>query len=229
MYFTMLCGNRSVHGPISTMIIDTFRKTLFAFALILMSGFAGAQDDPFTVIFLGDSLTEGYGLDSGQAFPDLIDDKLKQAGMDHIRVINAGISGSTSASALSRLQWYIRSMPDLLVLSLGANDGLRGLSVEEMKANLAETIEFAQDNGVKVVLTGMMIPPNYGPEYTQAFANVFPELAAKYDIPLMPFLLQDVAAVPELNQADGIHPNAEGARIVADNVFDFLEPFLPGT
>lgn len=186
-----------------------------------------AQDDPFTVVFLGDSLTEGYGLETGESFPDLIADKLEAAGRDDIRVINAGISGSTSASGLSRLQWYIRSNPDLLVLSLGANDGLRGLAVAEMRDNLSKTIEFAQANGVKVVLTGMMIPPNYGPEYTAAFAEVFPDLAAKYDIPLMPFLLQDVAAIPELNQADGIHPNVAGARIVADNVYAFLQPFLP--
>jgi len=199
---------------------------LLACLLSLTVGLVQAQEN-FTVLFLGDSLTEGYGLETGESFPDLIEEKLDIDQLAHIRIINGGSSGSTSASGLSRLQWYIRSRPDLMVLSLGANDGLRGLSVEEMKANLSKTIEFAQGNGVKVLLTGMLIPPNYGPEYTEAFAAVFPDLAQQYDIPLMPFLLQDVAAIPELNQADGIHPNVEGTKIVADNVYAFLKPFLP--
>ena len=114
-----------------------------------------------------------------------------------------------------------------MILALGANDGLRGLSVEEMKANLSKTIDFAIANDVQVILTGMQIPPNYGPEYTEAFAKVFPELAKQYDIPLLPFLLQDVAAIPELNQADGIHPNVEGTRIVAETVYQFLLSYLP--
>lgn len=207
-------------------VINKLQRLLFVLCIGAISLPALAQDN-FTVVFLGDSLTEGLGLEDGEAFPDLIEDKLAADGMNHVRVINAGISGSTSASGLSRLQWYIRSRPDLLVLSLGANDGLRGLSIEDMKANLAETIEFAQDNGVDVVITGMLVPPNMGPEYADAFAAVFPDLAAEYDIPLMPFLLQDVAAVPELNQADGIHPNVAGSQIVADNVYNFLKPLLP--
>ena len=207
-------------------INSTCRRWLAILILATCSTFAVAQD-PFTVVFLGDSLTEGLGLDDGEAFPNLIADKLAADGMDHIRVINAGTSGSTSASALSRLQWYIRSQPDLLVLSLGANDGLRGLDVSEMKANLAETIAFAKANNVQVVITGMLVPPNMGPDYAEAFAAVFPDLAAEYDIPLMPFLLQDVAAVPELNQADGIHPNVAGTKIVAENLYEFLRPLLP--
>jgi len=200
-------------------------------ALLLLSlclPTAWAQDE-YTIVFLGDSLTEGLGLEQEEAFPALIEDKLTADGLDHVRIINAGVSGSTSASGLSRMQWYIRSQPDLLVLSLGANDGLRGLDIAEMKANLARTIVFARDNGVEVVITGMLVPPNMGPEYTTAFAAVFPDLAREYNIPLMPFLLQDVAAVPELNQADGIHPNAGGARIVAGHVYEFLKPLLPGS
>lgn len=182
--------------------------------------------DPFTILFLGDSLTAGYGLDEGQSFPSLLERRFDAEGRD-IRVLNAGVSGSTSASGLSRLQWYARSNPDLLVLSLGANDGLRGLGVDEMKANLAEIIETAQAAGMQVVLTGMLVPPNMGPEYSEAFAAAFPELAERYDIPLLPFLLEGVAAVPELNQSDGIHPNLEGTRRVADHVHDFLLPLLP--
>ncbi len=184
-------------------------------------------NDPFTIVFLGDSLTEGYGLEEAESFPSLVGEKLKADNLDNVSIINAGISGSTSASGLGRLQWYIRSQPDLMILALGANDGLRGLSVEEMKSNLSKTIDYAIANDVKVILTGMQIPPNYGPEYTEAFANVFPELAKQYDIPLLPFLLKDVAAIPELNQADGIHPNAEGTRIVAETVYQFLLSYLP--
>lgn len=211
-----------------SLIVNRFPRYFVALWLAACSFAVSAQDD-FTVVFLGDSLTEGLGLEDGEAFPALVADKLAQDGMDHVRVINAGISGSTSASGLSRLQWYVRSRPDLVVLSLGANDGLRGLSIEDMKANLAETIEFARANGIRVALTGMLVPPNMGPEYTEAFAAVFPDLAAEYDLPFMPFLLQDVAAVPALNQADGIHPNVAGSQIVADHVYEFLKPLIPET
>jgi len=195
-------------------------------SLLFLSPSVLGQEE-YTVLFLGDSLTEGLGLDAGQAYPSLVDEKLQAEGYGHINVINAGISGSTSASALERMQWYVRSQPDLVFLALGANDGLRGLNVANMRNNLAEAIEFALSNNVDVALAGMLIPPNMGEEYTTEFARVFPDLAAHYDIPLMPFLLQDVAAMPELNQADGIHPNAEGSVIVAAHVYDFLLPLLP--
>jgi acyl-CoA thioesterase-1 len=201
---------------------------LFAVTLLLPLT-VQAQQPFFTILFLGDSLTEGYGLDDGQSFPDLIAKRYKTEGRDNILVVNGGVSGSTSASALTRLQWYIRSKPNLMVLALGANDGLRGLSVPEMKANLSKTIEFAQANGVKVVLTGMQIPPNYGPAYTRNFAQVFPDLAEQYDLEFLPFLLEGVAAKPELNQGDGIHPNVAGTKIVADLVYDFLAPLVPGS
>ncbi len=181
----------------------------------------------FTVLFLGDSLTEGLGLEQDQAFPNLIAARLKDEGHTNVNIINAGISGSTSASAMDRMRWYVRSKPDLVIISLGANDGLRGLSIENMKTNLEETIEYAQSNGIDVALTGMLTPPNMGAEYTSAFAAVFPSLAEKYSLPFMPFLLMDVAAISELNQADGIHPNFEGSKIVAENVYQFLLPLLP--
>lgn len=204
-------------------------KQITGFLLALLLGTATqAQEDEFTILFLGDSLTEGLGLEEGESFPSLLDKRFQEEGRG-IKVFNAGISGSTSASGLSRLQWYIRSQPDLMVLSLGANDGLRGLSVDEMKANLAKTIEYAQANGVQVALTGMLTPPNMGPEYTESFARVFPDLAAQYELPFLPFLLEGVAAVPELNQGDGIHPNVEGTKIVAETLYQFLLPLLPGT
>jgi len=188
---------------------------------------AAQPDDKFTILFLGDSLTEGLGLEQNEAFPNLIARRFATEGRRDIEIVNAGVSGSTSASGPSRLQWHARSQPDLLVLALGANDGLRGLDVNEMKANLAKTIEFAQANNIRVALTGMLVPPNMGPDYTNAFAQVFPDLAAQYALPFLPFLLEGVAAIPELNQADGIHPNLEGEKIVADTVYDFLQPLLP--
>ena len=194
--------------------------------LLFMSSLVQAQET-FTILFLGDSLTEGLGLEPDQAFPNLIEERLQAEGYHQITIINAGISGSTSASARERMQWYVRSEPDLVILALGANDGLRGLSVDNMKQNLAAAIEIARSNNVRVALTGMLTPPNMGPEYTAAFAQVFPDLASEYDLPFMPFLLQDVAAIPELNQADGIHPNLAGSRIVAENVYQFLLPWLP--
>lgn len=182
--------------------------------------------EPFTVLFLGDSLTSGYGLDEGQSFPSLLEQRFKEEDRN-IRVLNAGVSGSTTASGLSRLQWYGRSNPDLLVLSLGANDGLRGLSVDDMRANLSAIIEYAQANDIKVALTGMLVPPNMGPEYSSNFAAVFPALAEQYELPLLPFLLEGVAAVPEFNQPDGIHPNLEGTQRVAELMYAFLLPLLP--
>ena len=200
---------------------------LFIFSLVISFSPLIMAQEGFTVLFLGDSLTEGLGVETDQAFPNLIDERLKTEGYNNISIINAGISGSTSASALERMQWYVRSRPDLVILSLGANDGLRGLDVDNMKINLAETIEFAQSNGIKVALTGMLTPPNMGEEYTTSFAQVFPDLATEYNLDFMPFLLQDVAGIPELNQADGIHPNIEGSRIVADHVYNFLLPLIP--
>ncbi|MDG2091196.1 MAG: arylesterase [Gammaproteobacteria bacterium] len=201
-------------------------KKVIIYLLLLAAPVVQAQEN-FTVLFLGDSLTEGLGLEAEQAYPNLINQRLKSEGHNNISIINAGISGSTSASALERMQWYIRSQPDLVILSMGANDGLRGLNVENMKANLSATIEFAQSNGVKVALTGMLTPPNMGQEYSSSFAQVFPDLAEEFELDFMPFLLQDVAGIAELNQADGIHPNIEGSRIVAEHVYQFLLPLIP--
>ena len=201
-------------------------KKVIIYLLLLAAPVVQAQEN-FTVLFLGDSLTEGLGLEAEQAYPNLINQRLKSDGHNNISIINAGISGSTSASALERMQWYIRSQPDLVILSMGANDGLRGLNVENMKANLSATIEFAQSNGVKVALTGMLTPPNMGQEYSSSFAQVFPDLAEEFELDFMPFLLQDVAGIAELNQADGIHPNIEGSRIVAEHVYQFLLPLIP--
>ncbi len=195
--------------------------------MLLLGGLASSLQAKTTIVFLGDSLTEGYGLDKSEAFPSLFEKKLKATGYKDIQVINAGISGSTSASAVSRLKWYLRAKPTILVLALGANDGLRGLDPKAMKKNLAMAIQLALDRKVKIVLAGMKIPPNYGLKYTKEFENAYPELSKKYNIPLIPFLLDGVAAKPDLNLPDGIHPNRKGHEIIAQLVFKNLLPLLP--
>jgi acyl-CoA thioesterase-1 len=178
------------------------------------------------VVILGDSLTAGLGLAQAQAYPALIENKMRAAGYDW-DVVNAGVSGDTSAAGLQRADWALdQDRVRVLVLELGANDGLRGLPPEEMKKNLAAIIEKAQAQKISVLLAGMEAPPNFGPEYTNAFRQVYRDLAREYHVPLIPFLLDNVAGVPGLNQADGIHPNVEGARIVADTVWAALEPVV---
>jgi acyl-CoA thioesterase-1 len=182
-----------------------------------------SRDQRAVVVFLGTSLTAGLGLTDDQAYPALIQAKIDSADFDY-RVINAGESGSTSAGGLRRIEWLLRSRIDVLVVELGANDGLRGQDVDAMKTNIAEIIEKTRAvyPDVRVVLAGMEAPPNFGGDYTESFRNVFPTLAAEADIPLVPFLLEGVAGVESLNQPDGIHPTARGQQIVADNVWEVL-------
>ena len=177
------------------------------------------------IVALGDSLTEGFGVKKEEAYPHLLEEKLLLKGYD-VKVINAGISGSTSASSFSRLKWYIRTNPDIIILALGGNDGLRGLNVNSMKKNLTKTIELAKSEKILILLAGMQIPQNYGKEYTDSFREAFHELANKHKIPIIPFLLKDVGGVPTLNQSDGIHPNTEGHKIMALTVFEYLEPLF---
>lgn len=180
-----------------------------------------------TIVVLGDSLTAGLGLVAEtQSFPALLQEKLKSAGYDW-EVANAGVSGDTSAAGLQRLDWALeQGNVRILILELGANDGLRGLPVSEMKKNLAAIIERAQQKRITVLLAGMEAPPNYGPEYVVSFRQVYRDLAKQYNVTLLPFLLDKVAGVPALNQADGIHPNVQGAAIVADNVWTVLKPMV---
>lgn len=179
------------------------------------------------IVMLGDSLTAGLGLDRDEAYPALIQGRLKDRGLAY-EVVNAGVSGDTSAGGLSRLDWALDGNVKVLVVALGANDGLRGLPIDELNRNLSQIIERAQARRVAIVLVGMEAPPNFGDRYTAAFHDVFPALARKYRVRLVPFLLQGVAAVDALNQRDGIHPNRRGAAVVADNVWRVLEPALEG-
>ena len=195
--------------------------------LLLAGVSSGVAQAKTTIVFLGDSLTEGYGLEKTEAFPFLFQQALKAKGYKDIKVINAGISGSTSASAPSRLKWYLRIKPTILVLALGANDGLRGVNPQAMKKNLATTIQLALDRNIQVVLAGMKIPRNYGSQYTREFESVYPELAEEFKIPLIPFLLDGVATHPEMNLPDGIHPNSKGHQIIAKRILEKLLPLLP--
>ena len=174
------------------------------------------------IVFLGDSLTAGYGLSPVDAFPSLIQRRAREAGLA-AEVVNAGVSGDTSAGGLRRLDWALDGDVRVLVVALGGNDALRGLSVDELRSNLASIVEKAQARHVTVVLAGMEAPPNLGAAYTSAFRKVYRDLAARYHVALIPFLLDGVAGVPDLNQADGIHPNTAGARKVAEIVWPFVE------
>jgi acyl-CoA thioesterase-1 len=179
-----------------------------------------------TIVVLGDSLTAGLGLLEVQAYPALLQKKLDVEGYEW-EVVNAGISGDTTAAGLQRVDWALdQQNVRILILELGANDGLRGLPVVEMKKNLAGIIERAQQRHIAVLLVGMEAPPNFGPDYVVSFRQVYRDLARQYKVTLLPFLLDKVAGVPALNQADGIHPNVEGAAIVADNVWTVLKPMV---
>jgi len=198
--------------------------TWWTIPLIALSVLLAANGPP-KVVFLGDSLTEGLGVAQEQAFPQVVADILKARGKP-IEAVNAGISGSTSASAPARMRWVLKGNPALVVLALGANDGLRGIAPAVTARNLAEAINLAREKNVRVLLVGMKAPPNYGPDYTHAFEQTFSALAARFQLPLLPFLLEGVAGRPELNQADGIHPNPAGHRIVAALVAPHVEKLL---
>jgi len=177
------------------------------------------------IVMLGDSLTAGLGLDPADAYPTLIQRRLDDAAL-RFRVVNAGVSGDTSAGGLSRLDWALDGDVRVLVVALGGNDGLRGLPPEELKQNLAAIIARAQARHITVILAGMEAPPNFGESYVRAFHDVYPDLAKQYHVALIPFLLDGVAGIDTLNQADGIHPTPAGARIVANTVWRALEPVL---
>jgi acyl-CoA thioesterase-1 len=177
------------------------------------------------IVVLGDSLTAGLGLPIEEAYPSLLQQWIDEQGFRY-EVVNAGVSGDTSAGGLSRLDWALDGDVKFLVVALGGNDALRALPVEELRRNLSTIIERAQAKHIQVVLAGMEAPRNFGRDYDVGFHEVYPEVARKYNVPLVPFLLQDVAGVDRLNQRDGIHPTAEGAQIVAKNVWTVLKPLL---
>jgi acyl-CoA thioesterase-1 len=173
------------------------------------------------VVFFGDSLTAGMGVDGDQAFPAIVGRDLAAEGLE-VRVVNAGVSGDTTTDGMSRLSWILSQKPDVVVVGLGANDGLRGLDLALTENNLRQIIARARATGADIVLLGMQMPPSLGPEYEDRFKALFPRLARELEVPLVPFLLDGVGGVPALNQADGIHPTVEGQRILANNVLPAL-------
>jgi len=177
------------------------------------------------IVALGDSLTSGYGLSLHESYPSLLQEQLKRDGFDY-EVVNAGVSGDTSAGGLRRLDWALEGDVRFVILELGANDILRGLPASEMRKNLSQIIERSRARGAQVLLAGMYAPTNTGAEYGRESMEVFPALAREYDLTLIPFFLDRVAGIENLNQADGIHPNPEGTRLVAETVYQHLKPML---
>jgi len=201
--------------------------TSIIFWVLLFSGIALGQNESKKILFFGDSITAGYGLDEEQAFPALIQERIDSLGWN-FNVVNAGLSGETSAGGLRRVDWMLRQEFSIFVLELGGNDGLRGIDLESTKKNLEEIIEKVRNKkpDAKIILTGMQVPPNLGPDYTSQFQEMYPEIAEEKSVTLIPFLLEEVGGNPELNQADGIHPTAKGHKIIAETVWETLKPIL---
>lgn len=204
-------------------------RTLLLLACALAVGFSflTSGSNEAVILFLGDSLSAGYGIDPEQAFPALIQKRLQTEERSY-RVVNAGVSGETSAGGLRRLNWLLRQRIEIFVLELGANDGLRGVALEETRNNLDAILKRVQSANpeVRLVVAGMKLPPNLGAAYLSGFEAIFRDLAKKHDAVLIPFLLKGVAGRPNLNQPDGIHPTPEGHEIVAETVWEYLEPLL---
>lgn len=197
---------------------------LIAFCFLLM---AVGEQDKSTILFFGDSITAGYGLDEEQAFPAVISEKIQASDLAY-RVVNSGSSGETSAGGLRRIDWVLQQPVDIFVLGLGGNDGLRGIDPEYTKENLQGIMDKVRERypDVKILLTGMEAPPNMGQSYTTEFREIFRELEQENDVVLMPFLLGDVAGDSDLNLPDGIHPTEEGHRLIAEDVWIYLQPML---
>ena len=200
------------------------RYGLYLGFLIMLTG---AAPGPKNILFLGDSITAGYGLEPSQSYPALIQEKIDEKKWP-FRAVNAGQSGDTSAGGLNRMEWLLRSPVDVLVLELGGNDALRGLPPETTRQNLQAIIELTRKKypQAKIILAGMKVPPNMGADYAGKFASIYPELAKKHNALLIPFVLDNVGGIRELNLPDGIHPTAKGHEIVAANVWKVLEPVL---
>ncbi|GHA27976.1 hypothetical protein GCM10007103_06820 [Salinimicrobium marinum] len=186
-----------------------------------------SETETGVILFFGNSLTAGLGVESEEAFPALIQEKLDSLRLD-FEVVNAGLSGETTAGGRNRIDWVLNQDVEVFVLELGANDGLRGVPVEETKRNLQAIINTVREKNpdTQIILAGMQMPPNMGKDYTSRFSNIFPELAEENEVHLIPFLLENVGGIAELNQNDGIHPTAEGQKILAENVWDVLEPIV---
>ena len=194
---------------------------------LTIRGVADGAPNPGTVVVFGDSLAAGYGIDPATAFPALIEQRIRAAGFN-FHVVNAGLSGDTTAGGVRRLDWILKRPVDVLILELGGNDGLRGFSVGQTRSNLVTMIQKARAvrPSIRILIAGMQMPANLGPDYTREFRELFPDIARTQSVTLIPFLLEGVGGVASLNQADQIHPTAEGHRRVATNIWNVLEGVL---
>jgi acyl-CoA thioesterase-1 len=201
-------------------------RLVFVFGIFSMLSPApvDSKERPVVLAF-GDSLTAGFGVNEEESYPSRLQVKITSAGFPH-KVVNAGVSGDTTAGGVRRIRWLMKHEPEIVILALGANDGLRGLSADEMRRNLETIIKICREHNARILLAGMKALPNYGADYTQEFEAVFPELAKKHDLNFLPFLLEGVAGEREYTQPDGLHPVAEGYSIVTDLVWKRLEPML---
>ena len=199
----------------------------FVFLVLAFAMQLSGEEEPVILAF-GDSLTAGFGVPEKENYPFRLQRILKEKGYPH-RVVNAGVSGDTTAGGVRRINWLLKHKPKIVILALGANDGLRGLPVSEMHANLESIVATCKEHGARVLLAGMKVPPNYGETYSQEFEAVFSRLAEEHSLPFLPFLLEGIAARQEYTQADGIHPEGAGYAVVADLVWDSLEPMLKKT
>jgi len=184
-----------------------------------------SDGESFRIVFLGDSLSAGYGLPESQAFPFLVEERLRQQG-HAVDVLNAGVSGDTTAGGLSRLDWVLRSEPQLLVIELGGNDALRGQPLENTERNLREIVRRGRAAGARVLLLGMDVPTNYGPDYAEGFAELYGRISEEEDVPVVPGFIREVALDPSLMMADGLHPTAEGHRKLADSLTEAIAPLV---
>lgn len=192
----------------------------------LMSVAPAARAAETDVLMLGDSLVQGYGLPQGDELPAQLDAALDEAGHPDANVINAGVSGDTTAGGVARVDWLLADDPDAVIVVLGGNDGLRGIDPAETRRNLDKLLGKLAEAGLPVLLTGMVAPPNLGRDYAEAFNPIYPDLAEKHDTLLYPFILEDVATVADLNQSDGIHPNGEGVAVIVRNMLPYVEKLL---
>jgi len=199
------------------------RFVLFICLVNIISANAWGKD--ITILALGDSLTAGYGLQNGASFPDQLQSKINIE-YEGVKIINAGVSGDTTKGGLARLNWALADKPDVVIIELGANDGLRGLDPVLMEENLDQIIGRLKEKNIKVLLTGMLAPPNYGEEYGKQYNEVFPRLAKKHQVALYPFFLEGVAGISRLNQDDGIHPTKEGVAIIVERIYPYVKKVL---
>ena len=195
--------------------------------LAMIDGEGAFGKQPIRILALGDSITAGYGLPAPESLPSRLEASLRKVGLA-VDVVNGGVSGDTTAGGLARLDWMLADRPDLVIVELGGNDGLRGLDPRDSYANLDKILTKLEDAKIKVLLTGMLAPPNLGAEYGREFAAIYPKLARQHDCAFYPFILDGVAAIPELNQADGIHPNAKGVDVIVERLVPYVERILGG-